>query len=1080
MSGSADFDVTYTITAFDAVRHEGQWGSTPFTFRVLRAGKVGQEQTMNWGVVTEPGMREADSADFTGATSGQITFGAGVTERFITVSVVGDTIREFDERFFVALSFGPGEEIGIGTTAAQGFILADEPTITVTPNQAGLAEGDSGITRFTYTATRSGSLDAWDWVDWNVAGSGARPADGWDFAGGVAPWGRAAFAPGQRTTTITVDVVGDTVREGDEEFRLNLVNPSAGVALATTSLTSRILADEPTVGIASQGVIATEGQWGTRPADFVVFRTGSPDGWAHVDWYVSATGEVPADGTDFAGGVMPWGRAVFAPGQSQATISIALAGDTLREGDETFRLNLVNPSAGLELAQPTATATIRADEPTITAVGSWNWRAEGQSGSTPLLFTALRDSGLDSWDWVDWYVTGSGGRPADAADFAGGVLPWGRAVFAPGLNWASIDVWVNGDTVFEGDEELTLHLVKPSPGAVLGTTSLTGRILADEPTVSVVASDSWRAEGNGGSTPFIFTAIREGDLSGWAHADWLAVGTGANPASNDDFAGGLGAWGRAVFAPGQKWATITVDVAGDTLGEPMEAFDVVLTRASAGLAITTASAGGRILSDDATVSVIAPNAALAEAPSGTTPFRFTVTRSGDLAPPASVGWSVVGSGASPADAADFGGTLPSGTVQFAAGQASRTVTVNLARDGAFEGIEGFAVLLSDPSPSLSVAMGRAEATILGDVPTLSLARAVATRTEGGSGIRPFTFTVTLDAPRATATEVDWKVAGLGPAAANAADFEGGVLPGGRVAIAAGATSATISVPVQGDRTAEADERFTVTLSNPSAGVRIGAAKAEGVIKADDTVISIAAVTPALAEGGGTDPAGFAFLVTRSGKVDRVEAISWTVSGSGSPAATEEDFLGGFPSGSLVFQSGETAKTLRIPFRVDADPEPHEGFAVTLSGPASGTRIGTSRATATLVDNDDATKAGVSVVAETAQHAEGDGLAANPFVFRFTVSRDSAGSTAEWVDWRVARTDASAATVDAADLMPGTPMSGRVQFAPGVTSQVLEFAVVGDTRFEPDEALIVQLGRPSQGLRFSQAEARTLLVNDDLL
>src|SRR5690606_36918286 len=86
-----------------------------------------------------------------------------------------------------------------------------------------------------------------------------------------------------------------------------------------------------------------------------------------------------------------------------------------------------------------------------------------------------------------------------------------------------------------------------------------------------------------------------------------------------------------------------------------------------------------------------------EGDAGTTAFTFTVTRFGSTVGAASADWAVTGFGGSPADAGDFvGGVLPSGTVNFANGQATATITVNVAGDAAIEPTEGFRVTLSNP------------------------------------------------------------------------------------------------------------------------------------------------------------------------------------------------------------------------------------------------------------------------------------------------------------------------------------------------------------------------------------------------
>ncbi|MCW1430761.1 SdiA-regulated domain-containing protein [Novosphingobium sp. JCM 18896] len=68
--------------------------------------------------------------------------------------------------------------------------------------------------------------------------------------------------------------------------------------------------------------------------------------------------------------------------------------------------------------------------------------------------------------------------------------------------------------------------------------------------------------------------------------------------------------------------------------------------------------------------------------------------------------------------------------------------------------------------------------------------------------------------------------------ANAADFVGNALPQGQVSFADGQTEATIKIAVVNDTIAEADETFTVTLANATAGT-IGTAAATGKILNDD-------------------------------------------------------------------------------------------------------------------------------------------------------------------------------------------------------------------------------------------------------
>jgi len=113
---------------------------------------------------------------------------------------------------------------------------------------------------------------------------------------------------------------------------------------------------------------------------------------------------------------------------------------------------------------------------------------------------------------------------------------------------------------------------------------------------------------------------------------------------------------------------------------------------------------------------IAPtSASRSEGNAGTTPFTFTVTRSGSTASPQSVHWAAAGSGSKPANAADFArGILPSGTVSFALGETQKVITVPVAGDNLVEPNEGFTVTLSNPPSGTTIPRSSASGTIVND------------------------------------------------------------------------------------------------------------------------------------------------------------------------------------------------------------------------------------------------------------------------------------------------------------------------------------------------------------------------------
>ena len=103
-----------------------------------------------------------------------------------------------------------------------------------------------------------------------------------------------------------------------------------------------------------------------------------------------------------------------------------------------------------------------------------------------------------------------------------------------------------------------------------------------------------------------------------------------------------------------------------------------------------------------TVTIAATDADKAEGNSGTTAFTFTVTRTGDTSSSATVDYVVTGSGSDPADAADFGGTFPTGMATFAATESTAIITVNVTGDTTVEPDEGFTVTISNPTGGLTL------------------------------------------------------------------------------------------------------------------------------------------------------------------------------------------------------------------------------------------------------------------------------------------------------------------------------------------------------------------------------------------
>ena len=161
--------------------------------------------------------------------------------------------------------------------------------------------------------------------------------------------------------------------------------------------------------------------------------------------------------------------------------------------------------------------------------------------------------------------------------------------------------------------------------------------------------------------------------------------------------------------------------------------------------------------------------------------------------------------------------------------------------------------------------------------------------------------------------------------------------------AAGQTSTTIVVPVNGDRAGEPNETFLVNLGQASGGAVIADGQGVGTIVDDEPRISINDVSKNEGDSGTTQ---FAFTVSLSPASDGAVSLNFATANGSAKAGEDYDAR----SGVLTFNAGETSKTLAVTVKGDRKSEAQEVFYVNLSG-ASGAFLAASQG-AGVVRNDD--------------------------------------------------------------------------------------------------------------------------------
>ena len=300
---------------------------------------------------------------------------------------------------------------------------------------------------------------------------------------------------------------------------------------------------------------------------------------------------------------------------------------------------------------------------------------------------------------------------------------------------------------------------------------------------------------------------------------------------------------------------------------------------------------------------------------GTNTGPLTITVTDGPAPAATAG-------------ADYGEPTPPPPYACTVAADSFTVEVPITQDAVDEQDEQFTVTVSGvlaPSGQFNQAI---VTKIADDDPVASITPLVRVL-EGDTGASTAEVTITLSQPPiarttiAYATEASSAIAG--------SDFTATT---GTAVFQPGETTKTVAVPVRGDTAPEKVEAFYVNLISTDNGLLHATQKQAAVAIFDNDKAPVPTLSlprgVAVREGArGTVNALFTVTLS-SAAAERVQ-VAWKTANF---TATLADYAAG--SGTLVFEPGQTAKTISVNVKGDLRDEPHEAFVVVLSKPVGAT------------------------------------------------------------------------------------------------------------------------------------------------
>ena len=389
------------------------------------------------------------------------------------------------------------------------------------------------------------------------------------------------------------------------------------------------------------------------------------------------------------------------------------------------------------------------------------------------------------------------------------------------------------------------------------------------------------------------------------------------------------------FSVGQTSKTVTVSTVEDAIYEYHETFSLDLSSPS-NATISDSSGTGTITNDETVPQFsIADNSA--EEGSG---LDLVVTM--DKEASMSVTIDLDTSGSTATSGVDY--TATGVTLTFTAGSTGQTVTVQTTEDATYEGNENFYGVISNASTG-TISDATATATITDDEsqPTISISDE--NSNEGDQAI----YTITLSTASDQTITVDYDTLADGTATSGV-DY---THTGGTVTITAGNTTGTLTVNTIEDGDHEANETYSVILSNPS-NATITDATGAGTITEDDGQPVITMGNQSAAEGD-----SIPFLPTLSHISYENITFDYITQMSGE-AISGVDYI--HTGGTITITSGNLTGTFNVNTIEDIIFEYHEDFVIVLSNPSNATISGT--VVSGTVRNDEAVP-GFSVSDESA-------------------------------------------------------------------------------------------------------------------
>ena len=985
------------------------------------------------------------------------------------------------------------------------------PVIGQSPSNPSVAEGDEVAGVLTLLSTPSTAVVSEVSGDYAVANDIMTSNQNYEsFSGAMLSSSSAGSLAGNVSLTLSSvpltgvisEVTGDyavangviTSNQYYQSFGATMLSSSSAGYVAGNVSNIIMVADAsplPIISLSPCYPSITEGNAGTSNLTMTATLSAAASSAVSVNYATSDSfGSYDSKATAGSDYVSANGILTFAPGETSKSFDIAVNGDTVYESNERFFVELSSASGAMftgNLSYIPTTVTIMDDDasllPVISLSPSNPSITEGSEGTSNLTLTATLSASASSVVTVNYSTDDYNAQAGSDYVAANSVL-----AFAPGETSKTIEIAVNGDTLYEGNEFFGFTLSSAS-GAVFAdhasSISTTATITNDDalpPAISLSPSNPSIIEGNVGTSNLTMTATLSAAASSAVTVNYATYDGNATAGSDYVAANGI-----LTFAPGETSKTFDIAVNGDTVYENNESFIVALPSAS-GANFNSFATGihtiATITNDDAPLAIIGlspSNPSITEGNAGTSNLTMTATLSSAASSEVTVNYATYDPYYYYGATAGSDYVAASGVLTFAPGETSKTFDITVNGDTVYENNESFGITLSSTSGAIFDNFATSISsyvTITNDdaqPPVISLSPSNPSIIEGNSGTSNLTLTATLSAAASSAVTVNYTTYDSKNGATAGSDY---VAANGVLTFAPGETSKSFDIAVNGDTVYESNEGVGITLSSASGAVFADNSSyltTTVTITNDDAlppVISLSPSNPIITEGySGTS--NLTLTATLSAPASSAVTVNYATYDSKNGATAGSDYVAA--NGVLTFAPGETSKTFDIAVNGDTVYENNESFGITLSS-ASGAIFNnfapSISTTATIMDNDVSLLPIISLAPLYPSITEGNAGTIN---LTLTASLSAASSSAVTVNYASKDGGATAGSDYVA-------ANGILTFAPGETSKTFDIAVNGDTVYENNESFSITLSSASGAVFADHASSSSTwatIMDDDV-